>query len=154
MSLTKKQYAEEKKKIAKDTREGKKLEKQMEKAMDSLVGTDLKKFQEDVAFLLKSVFTLEFQTRRHARVVEAEIGKTVGQFEAMFGATKEAIMDLQKTVEILRGFALFQHVDVYRLQHGRNPTEEERISLLKILEYDPEEMKREWEAEQRAVVNA
>lgn len=154
MSLTKKQYAEERKKIAKDDREGKKIEKDMEKYLDKLVGSDLEKFQKDIVFLLKSIFTLEFQTRRHAKVVEAETGKTVGQVEAMFGATKEAILDLREKVAILRWFAVCDVVAEYGRKHVGNMPEKERVELLKTFGFDPEELKREWEAEHKAVMNA
>jgi len=113
---------------------------------NDLKATNFEDFKDTVVELLFSGFEKQ-------EFMIGLIAKAHRSIDKSLANHKKAVEELREMTDTLRCFALVHDVAIYSLKHTGNMSEEQRVSLLKNLGYDPELMKREHEAKQLAALN-
>ena len=119
---------------------------EVDQLKNDLKATNFEDFKGTVVELLFSGF------EKQEFVIEL-IAKAHRKIDKSLASHKKAIEELREMADTLRLFALVHDVLIYGLKHTGNMPDEQRVSLLKNLGYDPELMKREYEAKQHAALN-
>ena len=144
MALTREQFKVARKKLSDESREAKKAENRLQRTLDKLSKSDPKDFQENIVRVVQGFLSVAFSTAKHTKIMESYVGRSFGDAEAMFKATKGAITDIRDDIENLKTASIINSIIIQEAIVLRRPlTIKERIGIFKDVNMDYEPVEKE-----------
>ena len=144
MALTREQFKTARKKLSDESREAKKAENRLQRTLDKLSKSDPKDFQENIVHVVQGLLSAAFRTAKHTKTMESYVGRSFGDVEAMFKATKVAITEIRDDIESLKTASIINSMIIQEAIVLRRPlTIKERIGIFKDVNMDYELLEKE-----------
>lgn len=155
MALTEERYKAEKMLSLKNNRKCKKLEKELLKEVDKLIGVSQADFQEGVVSVLKELFSFAFERLNEGEMMKVEIGKSFGTCDKHFKDIGEVFGEMEDNIGHLKVSALINSLIIQeKIVLGRSLTMKERRGIFESVNIDYDEFTAATEENEKEAIQA